>query len=85
MQVTITAKCAFCVQKFDAGDLIRIVCDDRNGMLCCDECLCGYCREGHATAADRRVCEDESWVDNGPFVDTDAFRDAMLDVRAGVI
>lgn len=85
MKVTITAHCAFCARKFNAVDPVNgIVCDDTDGVLCCDDCLCSNCGRGHATGADYDHCElgDAFGVDS---FDPDAFRDRVRADCAGAL
>lgn len=88
MKITITAKCSFCARSFDAyyPDMIGsyLVCDDEDGRICCIVCMCSYCGRGHVTQDERDAC-DQFAIDNYGQDDPDAFRDTMLDARAGVI
>lgn len=82
MKVVYTAKCTFCARKFESP---MNQCDDNDGRLCCDDCLCAECGRGHVTEDERDECEQEIRFPDGPEFDTDALyeqgRDALCGVR----
>lgn len=88
MQVTFTAKCSYCARKFNASpqafDACAPQCDDRAGRLCCDDCLCAECGDGHITEAEHLECEQEARFPDGPDFDTDLLYEQGRDALSGV-
>lgn len=86
--VRITAVCSFCARRFTpqlgAGGPMTPRCDDFDGRICCDACMCAYCDRGHATEADAALCEGDSLYPAGEqsAFDYDAWVDATRHVFA---
>lgn len=87
MHYVTTKFCEFCAEEFipEMGPDGEPICEDYDGKLCCDDCLCAECGRGHHSAAERDECEQEIRFPDGPSYDTDALyeqgRDALCGVR----
>ncbi|NUT90838.1 MAG: hypothetical protein HOY78_02295 [Saccharothrix sp.] len=86
--IRFTARCFYCAQSFkvDPGQLFPVtgkadlVCDDNQGRLCCDDCLCAYCGCGHVTQTDADLCAGDATYPSGNHLADfcyDAWADAL--------